>query len=510
LIVLGAVGCASLPDNSKRTESFHPTDTSESPLGKAYSPLTTAHPGQTGMYPIPSGIDAMAARLTLADLAQRSIDVQYYVWYPDDVGSALVEHLLLAADRGVSVRILMDDFGKEWQDAPLLALSSHPNVEVRLFNPLILRNNRWIAAILDLSRSTRRMHNKAFLVDNQVAIIGGRNIADDYFQASRRRDRADLDALTIGPTVDQFSGLFDQFWNSPAAFPIQTITGHPASQDDTVAFRARLQSTAQRLSQTPIGQAYAASPLVQQIPQSDIHFFWGDTLFLKDDPQKVYAQSNDPEHRKFPDLAGYIDNVHNEAFFISPYFVPARAGMDFLRQLRQRGMRVRILTNSLGAQDMFVVFPFYSKYRRELLDMGVELYEFKPSAEQRPVADHIDGLDPKGSLHAKVLTFDDKSIYVGSTNLDPRSANLNTEAGVIFDCTDMTEEISKLLDQRLLRITYRVEAVPVKTFFGTDIRLNWVTEENGSVVRLTSEPGRTLFRNVQIFFIRLLPIENQL
>jgi putative cardiolipin synthase len=379
---------------------------------------------------------------------------------------------------------------------------------VRLFNPLVLRDNRLLGALLDFPRSTRRMHNKSFTADNQIAIIGGRNIGDSYFQASARLDMADLDALVIGPTVDQLSGLFDAFWNSPGSFPIGTLSKRSLSPDEIAEFNARIRSDAEQMNQRPVGRAYAVSPLVEEIREGDIGFFWGNTLFLKCDPQKAFARSDDPAHSTFPGLKACIDDVHHEVLLISPYFVPARRAMDYLRQLRQRGLRVRILTNSMRATDVFLVFAFYSKYRRELLDMGAELYEFKPDAEHRPPAE----LDPslRACLHAKVLTFDNKSIYVGSTNLDPRSVNLNTEAGVIFDCTDMTADLSNLLDERLLRIAYRVEAVPAKTLFGTEMRLNWVTLENGSLVRMTDEPGRTFWTNLRIFFLRMLPIEGQL
>jgi putative cardiolipin synthase len=512
VIVIRAGGCATLPDNSQRSQSFHLTDTSETRLAKTFSPAVADHPGQSGLHPVLSGIDAFAARIILADLAQRSLDVQYYIWDPDDTGMLLAEHLIAAADRGVRVRILLDDFGATASDKELLALDGHPNIEVRLFNPIALRSNKYFGALLDFARSTRRMHNKSFNADNQVAIIGGRNIGDEYFEASSRRDMADLDAVVIGRVVPELSESFDLFWNSPGSFPIESLTGHPKSADEAAAVRAQLLTHAEQMQQSSVGRAYGTSPLRSWIEGGELPFFWGNAVLYHDDPRKAAEQSNDPEHRKFPALKATIDGVHNELLVISPYFVPGRAGMDFIRQLRERGLRIRILTNSMGSSDVLKVYAFYSRYRKELLAMGVELYELRPDVVHRPHEADWDAIDStvRASLHAKVLAFDREAMYVGSTNLDPRSENLNTEVGVIFDSNDMSSDICHRLDERLLQIAWRVEAVPVDTLFGKDIRLNWVTQEQESTVRLTEEPGQTFWKNLTVALLRMLPIEDQL
>lgn len=514
LVAIWGAGCARLPDNSQRTESFAFTDTADTPLGRTFADAAARHPGHSGLHPMPNGVDAFAARITLADLAQRSIDVQYYIWDPDPIGRLLIERLLAAADRGVRVRVLLDDYASTADDRGLLALDGHPNVEVRLFNPIALRSNKTLGLLFDSSRANRRMHNKSFNADNQVAIVGGRNIADEYFEVADDSNMADLDVVSVGPVVRDVGQSFDQYWNSPASFPITTLTHRTVSPEDFAAASAQLKADGDRTRKSPAGIAFAASSLVEQIRSGGLpSFYWGDATLVYDDPRKAAAQSDDPQHRLLPKVRSIIDNAKHEVVLVSPYFIPGRSGMEFFCALRRRGVRVVILTGAMASTDVLSVYAAYSRYREELLAMGVELYEFKPNAVHLVEGDQCGGkraeTASRASLHGKFFGFDHTSVFVGSLNLDPRSAKLNTEVGVIFQSPEMADQLWRRLDERLMEIAWKVEAVPMDSF-GDYVRLNWVTRENGATVRLTDEPGQSFFRNLWVALVRILPIESQL
>jgi putative cardiolipin synthase len=463
-----------------------------------------------------SGVDALAARITLTELAQRSLDVQYYIWDPDDSGRLLAQRLMAAADRGVRVRALLDDFGEVENDSRLLALDSHPNIEVRLFNPIVLRDNLMLGMLMDFNRTTRRMHNKSFNADNQVAIIGGRNIGDGYFEGGAGYDMADVDAIAIGPVVQQVSESFDLYWNCSAAFPIASLTTRPLPENALRQGLERLNAHAETMKQSPSGQRYFASPLIEQLRGGSVEFFWGQARLMYDHPDKVAELSNDPKVRLLPRVREVTGDLQQQLLIVSPYFVPGHAGVEFFRSLREKGIRVIILTNSMASTDAFAAYAGYSRYRQRLLDLGVELYEFKPTAAYRrgqqaaEGAPHTLGSSSRASLHAKTFTFDRRKIFIGSLNLDPRSAHLNTEVGVVFDCPELAREFSERLEGRLLEIAWRVEAVPDRFLGFKTTKLNWITQDGQATTRLTEEPGQSFWRNFTAGLIRALPVESQL
>lgn len=518
LLVLALYGCAGLPKNPQRTESFALTDTNQTALARTFTPRLAGRAGQSGLRPMLSGIDAFAARVALAERAERSIDVQYYIWDPDDTGKLLAERLLAAANRGVRVRALLDDFGSVENDERLLALDSHPNIEVRLFNPIALRDNLILGMLAEFERTTRRMHNKSFTADNQVAIVGGRNIGDGYFEAASGLDMADVDVMAIGPVVPKVSESFDLYWNSEASFPIEALRTRPVGPDALAGSKSRLEAHAQAMQQKPTGRWFAESPLVGEIRSGDVKFFWGEAMLMYDHPNKVAKLSNDPKDRMLPRFRTITDGLQSELLIVSPYFVPGKAGVEYFRKVRERGVRVVVLTNSLGSTDALAAYAGYAKYRKDLLKLGVELYEFKPGASYRPTRQADTAPEPthnlrsssRASLHAKTFTFDRKSIFIGSLNLDPRSANLNTEVGVVFECPELAREFSEGLEAALMRLAWRVEGVPQKVLMFDDLKLNWITTENGAEVRLKEEPGQTFWNSTAAGLIRALPVESQL
>jgi putative cardiolipin synthase len=500
--------CASLPTDYPRTASFALTETNDTALGQAIVPLVAAHPGESGFHPLVRGLDAFVARIVLAEAAQKSLDAQYYIWHRDTTGHLLAEALVRAAERGVRVRMLLDDLGSAVGDDVLVALDAHPNIEVRLFNPVALRTARGLSMMLDFGRVNRRMHNKSFTADDQATIVGGRNVGDEYFEARPDLDFGDLDVLAIGPVVQEVSSAFDLYWNSAAAFPITALTNVRLSAEELAKRREEVRAYRETQMESAYAQALQDSQLARQLGQGEIPFFWGRAGLGYDHPSKVSTSPADTSTHLGPQLRKVIDLTRRELLIISPYFVPGKEGVEFFRSLRARGVKVRVLTNSLASTDVSAVHAGYAKYREELLREGVELYEIKATARIRDDDRKGDKKDKAGmtgssraSLHAKTFTFDRRAVFVGSLNLDPRSVELNTEIGVVFESPQAGEQFAEGFDRLVRKHAYRLELAD---------GLEWVSEEDGVETRLTTEPNSSVWRRMGVWFLSWLPIESQL
>jgi len=491
-VALWLTGCASLPPQSARTTATALTDTDDTRLGRAVTPVAAQHAGQSGVCPLSRGTDSFAALMALADAAERSLDVQYYIWHGDDSGKRLAERLLAAADRGVRVRVLLDDFGSSAKDESLLALDSHPNIEVRLFNPLAIRGARLLGSLVDFSRATRRMHNKSFTADNQTTVVGGRNIGDEYFGADEALDFADLDVVAVGPVVRDVSASFDLYWNSPEAYPITAVNRQLVSPAALEKIRRQLAA----MKNTADGE----TPLVQRLRRGELAYDWCKAWTVYDSPEKA-AGLPSRERQMLGQLRPTADATKQELVVVSPYAVPGQKGLAFFRELRRRGVRIVLITNSLASTDTVPVHAGYSRYRRELLRMGVELYELKPTAA-------LHGSEGgNASLHAKSFAFDRRVLFIGSFNFDPRSAYLNTEMGVVFESPELVGPLVESLEAKLGRTAWRVEGVSGPEH---SLRLNWITEESNGAVRVTTEPDCGFWRRFMVALIGWLPVENQL
>jgi len=501
-------GCASLPSNVARDESHALQDTATTTLGLQSHAAQQAHPGQSAFRPLKSGVDALLARIVLADAAQRSLDAQYYIWHDDLTGRIFANALLRAADRGVRVRVLLDDVGAQANDETLLSLDSHPNIEIRLFNPVASRTFRGLGMLTDFSRVNRRMHNKAFVADNQVAILGGRNIGDEYFEASSKVAFGDLDVLTVGPVVGEVSSAFDQFWNAPSSYPIAALLGEGAGSESLIALRAELAAYIEANRDSPY-VTHAGSRLAEEAASGRYHFYWGKAILLYDDPSKISRAPEITEGHLLPQFSGIGTQTRQELLIVSPYFVPGEEGVAWLRGLVTRGVRVTVLTNSLAATDVGAVHSGYQRYREALLDGGVVLYELKPHAV-RPASTEK---NPKGygssraSLHAKTFVFDRSAVFIGSLNLDPRSVRLNTEIGVVCESAPLAEEISGPLERNLDTIAWRLERVVDAS---GSAHIEWVETSAAGERRYVEEPEVGAMRRLSVWFLGLLPIESQL
>jgi len=501
-------GCASLPTDIERSESRALRDTQTTRLGQAGQARLKAHPGENGFRPLRSGVDALLARIALADAAVRSLDVQYYIWHDDLTGRHFANALLRAADRGVRVRILLDDVGVRANDENLLHLDAHAHIEIRLFNPVASRTFRGLGMLADFSRLNRRMHNKLYVADNQVAILGGRNIGDEYFEAHGEVVFGDLDVATVGPGVSDASESFDRFWSAPVSIPVSALLGRRGDSAGLDSLRAALAAFVETQRDSPyITQATAR--LAETIAAGGEGFYWGKAHLLYDDPAKVSQSPDVTEGHLLPQFANLGSQVQNELLIVSPYFIPGEAGVAWLRGLVNRGVRVTVLTNSLAATDVGAVHAGYQHYRRALLEAGIELYELKPGAieYQRAKGGKSGVSGSRASLHAKTFVFDRRAVFIGSLNLDPRSIRLNTEIGVVCESAPLAEELAGSLERNLERIAWRLERTVDAS---GDARLAWVETGEEGVRRRLEEPEVSAWRRFSVWFLGLLPIESQL
>jgi cardiolipin synthase C len=507
-VLSGLAACASLPTGFERSPSFALTDTQETALGRGISKDASAHPGKSGFFILPSGLDAFTARALLAERAERSIDAQYYIYHNDLVGKLFTYQLVKAADRGVRVRLLIDDLNLSGEDLSVSVLNSHPNIEVRLFNPFSRKTGRGWQFLTRWGAVTRRMHNKTFVVDNQVAVFGGRNIGSEYFEADPKLAFGDLDALAIGPAVPELSAVFDRYWNSDLAYPVSVLLDRPPTQEEKDQGRKALDDFAAAQAGSDYLQALRNSDLAKTIAQNALNFEWGEAQVVFDQPEKVQQDLSETQYRLAPMLAPYLKDLKEELILFSPYFVPGEPGTALLTELAARGIRVRVLTNSLASNDVGLVHAGYSKYRKALLRGGVELYELNTDAEREKSGEkHLWRDSSRASLHAKSFVFDRRQVFIGSFNLDPRSLEYNTEVGVVMTVPDIAREMGGWFDKNIERVAFRLE---LKTEASGAEQLLWHGVEKGETVVYTHEPEVGFWRRLGIGFMSLWPIESML
>jgi len=506
-LLLLVSGCASLPANIERSETHALSGTETTRLGRIGQVMLKAHPGESGFLPLRSGVDALLARMVLAEAAERSLDVQYYIWHNDLTGRFFANALLRAADRGVRVRILLDDVGVNAKDETLLSLDAHPNIEIRLFNPIASRSFRGLSMLTDFSRVNRRMHNKTFIADNQRAILGGRNIGNEYFEAQGDVTFGDLDVLTVGRGVGEVSGAFDRFWNAPASIPVSALlarSGEPVNLD---SLRKELAAFVEAQRDNPY-VTHSKSRLAEMMEAGSDGFYWGKAHLLYDDPAKISRAPEDTEGHLLPQFVNLGSHVQKELLIVSPYFIPGDSGVAWLNGLVKRGVRVTVLTNSLAATDVGAVHAGYKHYRKALLEAGVRLYELKPGAIKHEREKRGSGIgSSRASLHAKTFVFDRRAVFIGSLNLDPRSIQLNTEVGLVCESAPLAEDLAGRLEQNLDQIAWRLE---INVDAAGKSRIVWVETGAEGVRQFTEEPEVSTWRKFSVWFLGLLPIESQL
>ncbi len=509
LAVIGMlVSCTTLPSNLEAPVSYAFRDTDDTTLGRSISGVATAHRGESGFLLLKNGLDAFVARAVLASVAERSLDVQYYLYHDDLVGRLFTDQLLKAADRGVRVRLLVDDMDMGGRDLAAAVMDAHPNIEVRLFNPFSRKRSRGIQLLTRMGSVTRRMHNKSFTVDNQITILGGRNIGDEYFMANPVLAYADLDVLAVGPAAQEVSRSFDQYWNNELAFPAVVLKGTPPTAAEIDLKRKQLDEFVAQQADSAYLEALRQSDLAERIRKNQIRYAWGGAHVIYDQPEKITHDTGNVEFHLSPKLKPYIDGVEKELIIFSPYFAPGKSGTALLTQLADRGVRVRILTNSLASNDVAIVHSGYSKHRPALLRGGVELYEMNVKfIEGQPPEKAGTGGMSKASLHAKSFVFDRRQVFIGSLNLDPRAVIHNTEIGVVVKSTEVGHEMGALFDRFTQQAAFRLE---LATDTNQTEKILWHGKVEGEQKTFDVDPYSSFWQRLGIGFMRLLPIESQL
>jgi len=467
-------------------------------LGRAIAPVSSAHPGLCGLLPLDNSLDAFACRYRLAEMAEKTLDVQYYIWEDDMSGRLLFSVLLSAAMRGVRVRLLLDDNNTQGLDSILRLLDAHPNFSVRLFNPFSFRTLRALGYLTDFARLNRRMHNKSFTVDGEVTIIGGRNVGDAYFGAGEEPLFSDLDVMATGPVVQDVEDDFERYWNCASVSTLQQVLElseaeiedkiHPPEEwyrdDITRRYLDKLQS----------------SDFITNLEAGNLPLIWAKTRLLSDDPRK--GQGRAKRHSLLPQrLLDVMGSPVEQITIISAYFVPTRAGVALLLQMVRKGVKVAIMTNSLAANDVSVVHAGYARWRKKLLRHGIELYELKPTQDGVPPA-HDRGItgNSGSSLHAKTFSVDSEKVFIGSLNFDPRSTMLNTEMGFVIE----SEKLARLIHTRFVR-SQRHEAWEIR--LDKLGRLNWIERKDGQEIVHKKEPKTRFWQRVLVRLVYWLPVE---
>ncbi|WP_022704987.1 phospholipase D family protein [Pseudorhodobacter ferrugineus] len=454
------------------------------------------HPtqGKTGVAQLQHGKSAFAARIVLANVAVSSIDVQYYAWRADLTGYLLLDALQRAANRGVRVRLLLDDSGTTGLDPELAALNAHPNIEVRLYNPFNLRRFKRLSHLFDFFRLNRRMHNKSFTVDGHATIMGGRNVGNEYYGTGNSVLFFDLDVLAIGAIVSEVSADFDKYWAAPCVHLASLVLGQNHSADPIAKGLARFEGDPQYADYCNLTES---AEFESALAKGDLGLEWAHVLLISDDPVK--GEGAVPrEDLLAVRLMKAVGKIETKFDGISPYLVPGRAGVNAFAKLTAKGVSVRMLTNSLDATDMLPVHAGYAKRRMQMLRRGVGLFELHAQPGTKIPKAKIGPFGSSGSsLHAKTFAVDGKRIFIGSFNFDPRSTTLNTEMGLLIQSEDMANGLHSAFDQGLAGIAWRVEK--------RGLRLVWIAPESGEVCK--HEPGTTLVRRIAIALIGWLPVE---
>lgn len=468
-------------------------------IGQRLSELAKRHPGQSGFAIIRYGRPALTARVALADLAEKRLDLQYYIWEADPTGRILADRVVRAADRGVRVRVLVDDINLSGRDHTIAALDIHPNIEIRLFNPFANRKFRALDLVTDLARVNHRMHNKMMIMDNAIAVVGGRNVGAHYYEAHSKSNFRDLDIVGTGALMSEISAVFDRFWNGPWSVPIAHLVGKPLDAEDHASVVKNIRHQIQK-DNYPFPLNIDVTELSDRLDDVFDNLIWAPGRIVWEDPASLYER--DQSGRLNRALYERMERLQGELLIESAYFVPRDRGVQAARSLVDRGVRIRVLTNSLAANDVLAAHAGYAKYRQALIDAGVELYELRP--DPGPVGKKFISAESKAALHTKAIVFDRTDVFIGSFNLDPRSAQINTEAGLYVESPELAKQVIEYMDEGVsAENAYRV-------VIDDNGRLRWIIETRGERMDYDAEPNSSWYQRSIAALIRRLPIEHQL
>jgi cardiolipin synthase C len=512
LVVLLALGaCSSLPvvDREALASEAIPLST-KTTLGRIAQQSSPA-PELSGFRLMPLGLFSLDARVQLARRAEVSLDVQYYHFANDETGRWLLRALRDAAERGVRVRLLIDDLYTGGEDPLWHAFAAYKNVQVRLFNPFMQargqgQGGRFLAGLNEWSRLNHRMHNKLLIADGAMAVIGGRNVANEYYLRGMSDNFVDVDAFTVGWIVPPLQFHFDRYWNSAAVYPLESIS---RSDKSPAELRALFEEwtgpkNTPPPEELPPNDILGYGPIADDLDVGRLGLVWGEAFVFADHPDKPFDGSvgGAPLDTSVTyNLFEVIRAAKTEVVASSPYFVPGDLSMQMLRDLRARGVSVSVMTNSLASTDEPVVHVGYSRYREELLHMGVDLYELSGSRLRQNKREFLFGKS-LGRLHAKIAVIDKQALFIGSMNLDPRSASINTELGAVVISPPLAKELLRIIDIDRLYSAYRVRLK------ANGRGIEWVTNDGEKEMVLGEEPDSTPWLRIKSWLLKpFVPIE---
>ena len=505
-------GCASLPPGSAypKVRSAALTEPEATKVGRQFATAAHEHGEKTGYRVISIGVDGFLMRMEMINTAERTLDLQYYILHGDESGRLLTDALIRAADRGVRVRLLLDDGETMPGDEQIFSIAGRANVEIRIFNPFAYRGyNKLLKGaeyLLNHSRLDYRMHNKLIVSDNSMALVGGRNIGDQYFQIDPESQFADDDVFVAGPTVHELSQTFDEFWNSTLAIPVEALHGINAHARHQKAYADKADKAGfDYRSKLDSGEPLAGI-LAGRLP-----LIWADAQVACDRPEKRRtADRPGAGSLMYEPVAHAVAQVHSELLIVSPYVVPSKDELHLLDDRVEHKVRIRILTNSLESAPQLSAHSGYMHYRTELLKDGIELYEVRSRLGNSRGSGQSTKLSRYGkyALHAKLYVLDRERLYIGSMNLDQRSRHLNTELGLIIDSAELSQETAKRFEAMTLPENSYTVTFPSDGEKST--HLVWRTVENGTSVEYKAEPARHAWQRIEVKFLALLPLDSEL
>lgn len=521
LLSMLASGCNSTsatmrPDATeyKRHYSYALPQSARTGLGDALRPVARKHNGQSGFRILETGEDSLEMRIAMVRAAEKTLDLQYYAIHDDITSNLLLEAMLRAAKRGVRVRFLLDAISLRDVGQNLSVLNDNPNIEIRVFNPLTTRDqpvfSKLLAYVTDIPHANKRMHNKAMIADNQVAIIGGRNLGDEYFDSDSHVDFKDLDILSAGPITAKISASFDDYWNSRDSFPIQTLY-HPKTDPKAIHdIREAMKKQWRASVKTPKGQALVRTPMAARLKNGTLKLVWAKSDLAVDDPFKLKQPERKANSEPLLYMNELLKTTKHEFLMTSPYFVPQDDGVKYFADLVRRGIDVKILTNSLASTDVVIAHIGYTPYRAALVESGIKLYEMKPVGNKRPKQRLFGASAPAyAALHTKVYVMDRKDVMIGSFNFDPRSIELNTEIALVIHSREIADQMIRMFNDSIApENSYRILLSPKN--YAVRKGVVWLTKENGKTVELHYEPKAGAWRKLQSGVMSLLPVEDQL
>ena len=522
-VALLVVGCSSLPPGADfpKVASNALTHPEQTRLGRQFESAARDHGGNSAFRLLSVGVDGFLARAQMINTAERTLDLEYFILRQDETGQLLTDALLRAADRGVRVRVLIDDGDTQEGDEQIAALGAHPKIEIRIFNPFAYRGHvdffRAVEFAFNASRLDYRMHNKLLIVDDAIALVGGRNIGDQYFQVDPASQLGDDDVFTAGPIVTQLSKTFDEFWNCALAIPVAGLALADGEQAGAAldTYRRALDEHRRHLKMdgTDYASRVASGEPLGGMISGALPLVWAKAQLVYDSPEKRRVEKGEMVgklmHRTVAEAAAA---VQFELLLITPFFIPGDDGVQLLKDLRQRGARVRVLTNSLESTPQLAAHSGYMHYRIPLLKDGVELYEVRALLGNARGSGESAAATRSGNyaLHAKLFVFDRQKLYVGSMNFDQRSHSLNTEIGLIINSPELAQQTATRFESFVVPAnSYRL-ALSGEAVAGGSLHLIWFTQEGGKTIEYDSEPARSSWERMKVEFLSLLPLDKEL